>query len=46
MAPGASSSAPVVARYLLRVAYDGKNFHGFQRQAKARTVQGLSLIHI
>ena len=40
MAPGASSSAPVVARYLLRVAYDGKNFHGFQRQAKARTVQG------
>jgi tRNA pseudouridine38-40 synthase len=40
MAPGASSAAPVVARYLLRVAYDGKNFHGFQRQAKARTVQG------
>ena len=28
------------ARYLLRIQYDGGAFHGFQRQANARTVQG------
>ena len=30
-----------VPRYLLRVQYDGTNFHGFQRQQNARSVQGV-----
>jgi|Transcript_586 tRNA pseudouridine38-40 synthase len=40
--PHAAMPSPksLVPRYLLRVQYDGSNFHGFQRQAKARTVQG------
>jgi tRNA pseudouridine38-40 synthase len=29
-----------MARYKLTLAYDGSNFHGSQRQAKKRTVQG------
>ena len=29
-----------MARYKLTLAYDGSNFHGSQRQAKSRTVQG------
>ena len=29
-----------MARYKLTLAYDGCNFHGSQRQAKSRTVQG------
>lgn len=29
-----------MARYKLTLAYDGSNFHGSQRQAKRRTVQG------
>ena len=42
-APGPSKmGAPRTApRYLLRIQYDGTNFHGFQRQANARTVQGV-----
>jgi len=42
-APGPSKmGGPRTApRYLLRIQYDGTNFHGFQRQANARTVQGV-----
>ena len=29
-----------IPRYLLRIQYDGTAFHGFQRQANARSVQG------
>ena len=43
-APGPSimgATARTAPRYLLRIQYDGTNFHGFQRQANARTVQGV-----
>ena len=43
-APGLSkmgATARTAPRYLLRIQYDGTNFHGFQRQANARTVQGV-----
>jgi tRNA pseudouridine38-40 synthase len=29
-----------IERYQIKIAYDGTNFHGFQRQGKNRTVQG------
>ena len=29
-----------MARYQLKIAYDGTDFFGFQRQGKERTVQG------
>ena len=35
------ATARTAPRYLLRIQYDGTNFHGFQRQANARTVQGV-----
>jgi tRNA pseudouridine38-40 synthase len=37
---GDGAMARPFARYLLRIQYDGGTFHGFQRQANARTVQG------